>query len=190
VSFVAGRSAHQWDGSVPLEETLKALDTKPPGLENYERMRDAGEVSEAVLTEGVVEAGVAIERIAEGPERMSVAAIDSLLYKPAGRGATSNGRRGSRRSARAGGAPSRSCCATPAKPRRAPPTSAAAPASATPAKRGSSRAGSSTRPSHSKSRRRAPSSSAARPRPNRSRSTFKGRAGRCPSLLPRHMRGK
>jgi ferredoxin-NADP reductase/MOSC domain-containing protein YiiM len=35
-----------------------------------------------VLTEGVVEAGDAIERIAEGPERMSVAAIDSLLYKP------------------------------------------------------------------------------------------------------------
>jgi ferredoxin-NADP reductase/MOSC domain-containing protein YiiM len=35
-----------------------------------------------VLKEGVVEAGDAIERIAEGPERMSVAAIDSLLYKP------------------------------------------------------------------------------------------------------------
>lgn len=35
-----------------------------------------------VLAEGVVEAGDAIERIAEGPERMSVAAIDSLLYKP------------------------------------------------------------------------------------------------------------
>src|ERR1700753_431532 len=35
-----------------------------------------------VLKEGVVEAGDAIERIAEGPEQMSVAAIDSLLYKP------------------------------------------------------------------------------------------------------------
>jgi ferredoxin-NADP reductase/MOSC domain-containing protein YiiM len=35
-----------------------------------------------VLTEGAVAAGDAIERIAAGPEGMSVAAIDTLLYKP------------------------------------------------------------------------------------------------------------
>ncbi|HYC80339.1 MAG TPA: MOSC and FAD-binding oxidoreductase domain-containing protein [Solirubrobacterales bacterium] len=35
-----------------------------------------------VITEGPIEAGDEIERIAAGPEAMSVAAIDSLLYKP------------------------------------------------------------------------------------------------------------
>jgi ferredoxin-NADP reductase/MOSC domain-containing protein YiiM len=35
-----------------------------------------------VLKEGMVEAGDRIERVAEGPERMSIAAIDTLLYKP------------------------------------------------------------------------------------------------------------
>lgn len=35
-----------------------------------------------VIREGEVEAGDAIEQISEGPERMSVADIDTLLYKP------------------------------------------------------------------------------------------------------------
>ena len=50
-----------------------------------------------VLEEGEVEAGDAIVQVFAGPERMTVAEADALLYLPGTTRASSNGRCGSRR---------------------------------------------------------------------------------------------
>ena len=64
-----------------------------------------------VLEEGEVGAGDAIVKVARGPERMTVAEVNALLYLAASSSrASSSGRCASRRSRRAGARRSRRCC--------------------------------------------------------------------------------
>ena len=71
-----------------------------------------------VLEEGEVQAGDAIEKVADGPERLTIAQVDALLYLPASRARCSSGRCACRRSARAGRAASATCSPAPTTARR------------------------------------------------------------------------